>query len=146
MTFPILGRLFSSNDTSNSLGGAETVVDAIYAAVGGHDVTYAVLGEPELREYGGSYDSDLKVVVPLTSDRYDDPAPLTFDIPDSLDDETSALLDFLEAIGADPAGLDELGVFDIEGTQIPVTRENGKLVPLWEEFADTADGDHEVVA
>lgn len=79
-----------------------------------------VMGEPQLTDYSGHFDTDVKVEIPLTGSKYSNPAPLTFD----LDGEELGW--FLDNFGV---SIDEIG--QVEGKPVEVHWANGRPDPLW---------------
>lgn len=92
-------------------------------------VTQATVGTPRLEQYGGAFTTDLKAVVPVTTTRYEDPAPLTFDV------DGDTLARFCEAFGAD---VDNIGA--LEGESVPLKWVNGTPVPAWDQLSDHEEG------
>ena len=92
-------------------------------------VTQATVGTPRLEQYGGAFTTDLKAVVPVTTARYEDPAPLTFDV------DGDTLARFCEAFGAD---VDNIGA--LEGESVPLKWVNGTPVPAWDQLSDHEEG------
>ena len=100
----VVGALLSpffSEDEPNILGAAD-----VEAAI--NEMSYirnrlfkVTLGEPQLRNYGGVYRDDWKVVVPATSSDYTDPGNLIFDLPGGPTDPDSYLYVLMNAVGAE---------------------------------------------
>jgi hypothetical protein len=132
--FATLSRLWPFS--SNAIGNADAVFDAIAEQSNFGFKYVGTLGEPDVVDRGGEYTTELNVVVPLTTENpdYPDPANLEFPLPEGMEDESAGFFDLLDRFGIDDLSL--LG--DVEGKNVPLSLENGTLVPLWEEVADAA--------
>lgn len=82
--------------------------------------TAATVGEPRLGDYSGDFTTDVKAVVPLHTPKYEDPAPMTFDVDgDDLAEFCAAYDVEVEHIGA------------LEGATLPLQWKQGAPVPDW---------------
>lgn len=88
----------------------------------------ATLEEPEMRDFGGYFQNDWKVVIPFDVDENVDAGCLIFDLPKGHQDVESDLLKLFEALHV---GLDTLE--EVEGMTVPVELENGNPTVMWEE-------------
>jgi hypothetical protein len=92
------------------------------------------LGEPQLRNYGGVYRDDWKVVVPATSSDYTDPGDLIFDLPGGPTDPDWYLYVLMNAVGADE-------IADIEGTVVPMEVISGNPTVFWDALIESNEED-----
>ncbi|WP_372611701.1 hypothetical protein [Halomonas sp.] len=123
-----LAAPFFTKDEPRTLGA-----DDVQAAINEmNDITerdfIATLGEPELRDYGGFFQDDWKVIVPVTASDYADPGPLVFDLPRGVSDDDSLLYRLMDVTGADT-------VHDIEGTEVPMEVVGGNTMVFWDALA-----------
>lgn len=128
----VLAPLFSSDDSDDYLGA-----DAVEAAINetadiADRVFEATLGEPQLKDFGGFFRQDWKVVIPTEASDYEDPGSLVFDLPFGHEDDSSMLYVLMDVTGADSIG-------DIEGTEVPMEIVGGNPMVLWDAVRD-ADG------
>lgn len=130
-----LKQFFGSSST-DTIGNAAAVFDAIAEQSEFGFKYVGTLGEPDVVDRGGEYSTELNVIVPLSTDNpdYPDPADLEFPLPDGLEDEAAEFFDLLDRFGIEDLSL--LG--DVEGKNVPLALDNGTLVPLWEEVAQAA--------
>lgn len=126
----ILGR--GGSDDSDQLG-PEAIAAARQELRMDDRVSEARVGKARLEDYSGAFTTDLKAVVPLETHRYEDPAPLTFDV------DGDDLAAFCDAYDVD---VDHIGA--LEGATVPLRWEQGAPVPDWKAL-EQAD-DEEVTA
>lgn len=134
----VFGSLFGSDSrTGTREGGASAIADALSRRTGGQTEEVGILGEPELRNFATAADLDdeYRVVVPIEVERYENPSPLVFDLPDGFDDYAADFYQFADSLGVTDDAFDE-----IEGTEVPLGVVNNALVPathLLNENVDT---------
>ena len=128
----ILSRLWPSS--TDEIGNAAAVFDAISerSDYGYRYVGY--LGEPDVVPRGGQYTNEYNIVIPFfTADPNDpDPANLEYDLPDGIEDAEAEFYDVLERFRID----DLSNVGDLEGKNVPLEFQDGTLTPLWDEVAE----------
>jgi len=125
---------FRSTADDRPIRGAEAVEAAIREAEAITDRVFeATLGEPDIKDFGGYFQPDWKVVVPVSASDYEDPGSLVFDLPRGRNDEDSLLYVLMDAVGAD-------AIADIEGATVPMEIVGGNPMVLWDAVrADDAD-------
>lgn len=118
--------------------GAEAVEAAILEFEAITDRTFkAFLGEPDIKDFGGFFQPDWKVVIPVAATDYENPGSLVFDLPRGRQDEESLLYVLMEAVGAET-------IAEIEGCTVPMEIIGGNPMVLWDAVAaDDADGREE---
>ena len=130
----VLSPLFSDSPELRILGAAD-VEAAINEASDIRNRLFKVnLGEPQLRNYGGVYRDDWKVVVPAISSDYTDPGDLIFDLPGGPTDPDSYLYVLMNAVGAEE-------IADIEGTVVPMEVISGNPTVFWDALIESNEED-----
>jgi hypothetical protein len=119
----MIGRF--RNQTSSIDLGPEAIVEAVYTQQDVTDVDYAVMGTPRLRDFGGRYQTNYKVVVPLDAeiDEVDLP-PFVFDLPEQpeLDGALMALTKLYDVFRVEDLNL-------LTGQEVPLMWHNGYPSP-----------------
>jgi hypothetical protein len=126
----VVSKLFRPTTTDPTPTGAEAVRMAVdeTAFLRGRSLE-AVLEEPEMRDFGGYFQSEWKIVIPFDVDQNVEAGCLIFDLPNGHQDVESDLLDLLNALNV---GLDTLE--EIEGMVVPVELENGNPTVMWDKL------------
>lgn len=128
---------FRSTDTDHRpIRGAEAVEAAINEVEAITDRVFeATLGEPDIRDFGGYFQPDWKVVIEVEASDYENPGSLVFDLPMGRDDENSLLYVLMDHVGAE-------SVADIEGKVVPMEIVGGNPMVLWDAVqADDAEAE-----
>ncbi|UBF22328.1 hypothetical protein HRTV-11_gp71 [Halorubrum virus HRTV-11] len=125
---------FRSTAPERTISGAEAVEAAISEVEAITDRVFeATLGEPDIKDFGGYFQPDWKVVVPVSASDYEDPGSLVFDLPRGRSDDDSLLYVLMDAVGADE-------IADINGATVPMEIVGGNPMVLWDAVrADDAD-------
>lgn len=134
VTRTVLAPLFSTPDQRL---GADHVQAAINesAAITNRQFT-ATLDEPELKDFGGMFQPDWKVVINVAASDYEDPGPLVFDLPRGNDDESALFYTLMDTLQVDEIG-------DIEGVEVPMEVVGGNPMVLWDVLTDPSKGTEE---
>jgi len=114
--------LGDDSDDYNQLG-PEAIAAARRELTEDSTVSEGRIGEAHLADYSGEFSKDVKAVVPVHTDRYEDPAPMLFDV------DGDELAEFCAAYGVD---VDTIGA--LEGATVPIRWEQGTPVPAWREI------------
>lgn len=113
--------MFLRSNSEDSTGGPEDIINAVYSRESVTDVREAVLGEPELRDFGNEYFNDYHVVIPLNSNADELIVPFTFDLPENpdfaADEQKGGTLEELAGFYGIEA-VEEIGT--LEGETVPV--------------------------
>jgi hypothetical protein len=104
---------------------ANPIAEARIELKGDDAVTHATLGTPHLADHSGKFKTDVKAMIPVETPKYQDPAPLSFDV------DGSELMRFLDAL--DVHTVDNID--EIEGKTVPVTWTGGTPVVDWHRLA-----------
>lgn len=129
-----LNPLSSTASDDRPIRGAEAVEAAISEVESIVDRTFeAALGEPDVKDFGGYFQSDPKVVIPVAASDYENPGSLVFDLPRGQNDDDALLYILMDHVGAD-------SIADIEGARVPMEIVGGNPMVLWDAVrADDAD-------
>jgi hypothetical protein len=115
----LLGLGNSDNDTEPA-NGPEQIALARAELQDDSQPADALIGRPRLENYGGEFTDDLKAVIPLYTERYDDPAPLVFDVNGD---------DLTEFCAAYDLTVNEIGL--LQGERVPIIWAQGQPTADW---------------
>jgi hypothetical protein len=130
----VLSPLFSDPPEPRVLGAADVEAAINEASDIRNRLFKVTLGEPQLRNYGGVYRDDWKVVVPATSSDYTDPGDPIFDLPGGRKDPNAYLYVLMNAVGAEE-------IADIEGTVVPMEVISGNPTVFWDALIESNEED-----
>jgi len=121
----VLLRAVGVRSTDEATPGPEAIVRARHELDGDDHIDEATIGKPRLEDWSGEYTTDVKAVIPLHTEKYTDPAPLTVDV------DGDKLAEICEGFS-----LDVENVALLEGATVPIQWESGTPVPDLEALED----------